>query len=100
MNLCSAAATITRVSRDEIREGKAIVERLVCEFCEARGFDEPDLEWGPEDQDLQFSLRVTVGGPSSARVLRIPRAPLEDCEVGTLARLARNFVWQFTPDAP
>ncbi len=84
----------------EIREGKAIVERLVCEFCEARGIGEPDLEWGPEDQDRQFPLRVTVGGPSSARVLKIPRAPLENREVGTLARLARNFVWQLTPDAP
>ncbi len=59
-----------------------------------------NLEWGPEDQDLRFSLRVTVGGPSSARVLKIPRAPLEDCEVGTLARLARDFVWQLTLDAP
>jgi hypothetical protein len=33
-------------------------------------------------------------------VLKIPRAPLEDCEVGRLARLARDFVWQLTLDAP
>ncbi len=84
----------------EILEGKAIVERLVCGFCEARGFGEPDLEWGRENENLPFHLRVTVDGPSSTRVLRLPRAPLEDCEIGTLARLARNFVWQLTPDAP
>ncbi len=84
----------------EILEGKAIVEDMVCAFCEARGMANHHLEWGPEDQDLQFPLRVTVGGPTSARVLKIPRAPLEDREVGTLARLARNFIWQLTPDAP
>ena len=84
----------------EILEGKAIVEDMVCAFCKARGMDNHNLEWGPEDQDRQFPLRVTVGGPSSARVLKIPRAPLENHEVGTLARLARNFVWQLTPDAP
>ncbi len=88
------------MSEREILEGKAIVEDMVCAFCEARGMGNHNLEWGPEDQDLQFSLRVTVGGPSSARVLKIPRAPLEDCEVGTLARLARDFVWQLTLDAP
>jgi hypothetical protein len=89
---------MARVSEHEIREGKAIVEDMVCAFCEARGMVYHDLEWGPEDQDLQFPLRVIVGGRSSARVLKIPRAPLEDREVGTLVRLARNFVWAIPPD--
>ena len=87
-------------SEQEILEGKIIVEDMVCAFCEARGMGDHHLEWGPEDQDLEFPLRVRIGGSSSARVLKIPRAPLEDCEVGTLARLARDFVWQFTLDAP
>lgn len=87
-------------SESEILQGKAIVEGMVREFCEARGFDEPELEWGPEDENLQFQLRVTVHGPSSARVLRLPRASLEDREVGILARLVRDFVWQITPDLP
>ncbi len=82
----------------EILEGKAIVEYMVCAFCKARGMDNHNLEWGAEDQDRQVPLRVTVGGSSSASVLKIPRAPLEDCEIGTLARLARNFVWAISPD--
>ncbi len=84
-------------SECEILEGKAIVEGMVREFCEARGFGEPDLEWGPEDQDAQFPLRVTIEGPS-AEVLKIPRAPLQGREVGVLARLVRNFVWAIPPD--
>ena len=99
---CSRAVeqvTIARVSRSKLQilAGKVLVERLVRELCEARGIDEPDLEWVPEDQDLQFHLRVTVAGPTSARLLKLPRAPLEDRDVGTLARLVRDFVWQIPP---
>ena len=94
---------MARVSEGEreIVEGKAVVEDMVCAFCEARGMGNHHLEWGPVDhRDLQFPLCVTVGGPTSARVLKIPRALLQDCDIGALARLARNFVWQLTPDAP
>ncbi len=91
---------IARVSTSEICEGKVIVEHMVRKFCEVRGCGEPDLEWGRENENLPFHLRVTVDGPSSTRVLRLPRAPVQDRDLGTLARLARNFVWQLTPDAP
>ena len=102
MNPRCRRPTIARVSRSEreILEGKAIVERLVRYLCKARGFDEPGLEWLPEDKNIQFPLRVTVGGPSSAKVLKLPRAPLEDREVETLRRLVRDFVWEIPPDAP
>lgn len=86
---------------EEISEGKAVVERLVREFCGERTSATLSLEW--RDQGGSVSLLATMRGPGSAQVamaLELPRRSLEDLDLGRLARLSRDFVDELVGEAP
>ena len=75
----------------ELQQGQAFVESRFREELSEQGLGEPSFEWGPEDDQILYPVRVTLEG--IAHVYRFPRVPLEDRDQRIrLSRLVREFV--------
>ncbi len=86
------------MSERELQEGQAFVENCFREELGRRGLGEPSFEWGPEDDQILYPVRVTLEG--IAHVYRFPRVPLEDLDQRIrLSRLVGEFVEDIAQEA-
>ena len=81
----------------ELQQGQDIVEHRIREELAQRGLPEPSFEWGHEDQNVRYPVRVTLEG--KPHVYRFPRLPLENRDTETLSALVREFVEDIAQEA-
>ncbi len=79
------------MSERELQEGQDFVENSFREELARQELGEPSFEWGPEDDQILYPVRVILEG--TAHVYRFPRIPLEDRhQQARLSGLVRRFV--------